>query len=78
MARGKKSEEKLVNKNISMTRSLAEWLRCTAFEERRSQAQVVHDALQEYRARLDNPHFRKRRGSSPDSVGSGSSPDRPS
>jgi hypothetical protein len=68
MSRGKKSDEKLVNKNISMKLSLAEWLRTTAFEQRKSQAEVVGDALEEYRARLGNPHLRKGRRPSPDSV----------
>jgi hypothetical protein len=76
MSRGKKSQEQLINKNISMTRSLADWLRTVAFEQHRSQAEVVRDALQAYRAHLDDPPCPRGRGSSSGSASPDIAPSR--
>jgi hypothetical protein len=42
-----------VQRNFLMPIELADWLRKRAFDSRRTQAELVREALQEYRERVD-------------------------
>jgi hypothetical protein len=48
------SNDRTVQRNFLIPSAQAEWLREHAFRTRRSQAEIVRDALSEYRARTES------------------------
>jgi hypothetical protein len=48
------SSDRTVQRNFLIPSAQAEWLREHAFRTRRSQAEIVRDALTEYRARAES------------------------
>lgn len=53
MGSGEESGEESVRFPVSLPASLHEWLRTRAFQERRSMAEVIREALGEYRVQRE-------------------------
>lgn len=60
---GEGSAEKYVVKNFALTEEQSEWLRRRAYEERRTQAEIVREAIDRQRKRTERADERANRGS---------------